>query len=100
MSASLLRVPRLPQGGQGLAEAKAEADRTGDPAAGNDDMDAEDRSREDGLCRPHPRRGAGEQLEARCTDGRQPGKSSRRVAQLEGVIRKARKGREVLISLH
>ena len=26
--------------------------------------------------------------------------ASRRVAQLEGVIRKARKGREVLISLH
>jgi hypothetical protein len=26
--------------------------------------------------------------------------SSRRVAQLEGVIRKSRKGREVLISLH
>ena len=32
--------------------------------------------------------------------GVSPGKSSRRVAQLEGVIRKARKGREVLISLH
>ena len=29
-----------------------------------------------------------------------PGEASRRVAQLEGVIRKARKGREVLISLH
>ena len=29
-----------------------------------------------------------------------PGGASRRVAQLEGVIRKARKGREVLISLH
>jgi hypothetical protein len=29
-----------------------------------------------------------------------PGECSRRVAQLEGVIRKARKGREVLISLH
>jgi hypothetical protein len=28
------------------------------------------------------------------------GECSRRVAQLEGVIRKARKGREVLISLH
>jgi hypothetical protein len=28
------------------------------------------------------------------------GEASRRVAQLEGVIRKARKGREVLISLH
>ena len=28
-----------------------------------------------------------------------PGESSRRVAQLEGVIRKSRKGREVLISL-
>ena len=37
----------------------------------------------------------------RCgVDGRHPGESSRRVAQLEGVIRKARKGREVLISLH
>ena len=32
--------------------------------------------------------------------GVSPGESSRRVAQLEGVIRKARKGREVLISLH
>ena len=30
----------------------------------------------------------------------EPGEASRRVAQLEGVIRKARKGREVLISLH
>ena len=29
-----------------------------------------------------------------------PGEASRRVAQLEGVIRKARTGREVLISLH
>jgi len=29
-----------------------------------------------------------------------PGEASRRVAQLEGVIREARKGREVLISLH
>ena len=29
-----------------------------------------------------------------------PGEASRRVAQLEGVIRKARKGREVLISLN
>ena len=29
-----------------------------------------------------------------------PGEASRRVAQLEGVIRKARKSREVLISLH
>ena len=29
-----------------------------------------------------------------------PGEASRRVAQLEGVIRKARNGREVLISLH
>jgi hypothetical protein len=29
-----------------------------------------------------------------------PGEASRRVAQLKGVIRKARKGREVLISLH
>jgi hypothetical protein len=29
-----------------------------------------------------------------------PGEASRRVAQLEGVIRKTRKGREVLISLH
>ena len=29
-----------------------------------------------------------------------PGEASRRVAQLEGVIRKARKCREVLISLH
>jgi len=29
-----------------------------------------------------------------------PGEASRRVAQLEGVIRKVRKGREVLISLH
>ena len=29
-----------------------------------------------------------------------PGEASRRVAQLEGVIHKARKGREVLISLH
>jgi hypothetical protein len=29
-----------------------------------------------------------------------PGEASRRVAQLEGVIRQARKGREVLISLH
>jgi hypothetical protein len=29
-----------------------------------------------------------------------PGEASRRVAQLEGVIRKARRGREVLISLH
>lgn len=29
-----------------------------------------------------------------------PGEASKRVAQLEGVIRKARKGREVLISLH
>ena len=29
-----------------------------------------------------------------------PGEASRRVAQFEGVIRKARKGREVLISLH
>ncbi len=29
-----------------------------------------------------------------------PGEASGRVAQLEGVIRKARKGREVLISLH
>lgn len=29
-----------------------------------------------------------------------PGEASRRVTQLEGVIRKARKGREVLISLH
>ena len=29
-----------------------------------------------------------------------PGEASRRVAQLEGVIRKARKGREVMISLH
>jgi len=28
------------------------------------------------------------------------GEASRRVGQLEGVIRKARKGREVLISLH
>jgi len=28
------------------------------------------------------------------------GQASRRVGQLEGVIRKARKGREVLISLH
>jgi chromosome segregation and condensation protein ScpB len=32
--------------------------------------------------------------------GVSPGEASRRVAQLEGVIRKARKGREVLISLH
>jgi hypothetical protein len=32
--------------------------------------------------------------------GVSPGESSRRVAQLEGVIRKARKGREVLTSLH
>jgi hypothetical protein len=32
--------------------------------------------------------------------GVSPGECSRRVAQLEGVIRKARKGREVLISLH
>jgi hypothetical protein len=32
--------------------------------------------------------------------GVSPGESSRRVAQVEGVIRKARKGREVLISLH
>ena len=29
-----------------------------------------------------------------------PAEASRRVAQLEGVIRKARKGREVLISLN
>jgi hypothetical protein len=29
-----------------------------------------------------------------------PGEASRRVPQLEGVIRKARRGREVLISLH
>ncbi len=29
-----------------------------------------------------------------------PGEASRRVAQLEGVIRKARKGREVMISLN
>jgi hypothetical protein len=29
-----------------------------------------------------------------------PGEASRRVAQLEGVIHKARKGREVLMSLH
>jgi chromosome segregation and condensation protein ScpB len=29
-----------------------------------------------------------------------PGEASRRVAQLEGLIRKTRKGREVLISLH
>jgi hypothetical protein len=29
-----------------------------------------------------------------------PGLASRRVAEVEGVIRKARKGREVLISLH
>ena len=29
-----------------------------------------------------------------------PGEASRRVAQLEGVIRKARRGREVLISLN
>jgi hypothetical protein len=29
-----------------------------------------------------------------------PGEASRRVAHLDGVIRKARKGREVLISLH
>jgi hypothetical protein len=29
-----------------------------------------------------------------------PGECSRRMAQLEGVIRRARKGREVLISLH
>jgi hypothetical protein len=32
--------------------------------------------------------------------GCSPGEASRRVAQLEGVIRKARKGREVMISLH
>jgi hypothetical protein len=32
--------------------------------------------------------------------GCSPGEASKRVAQLEGVIRKARKGREVLISLH
>ena len=32
--------------------------------------------------------------------GVSPGESSRRVAQLEGVIRKARKAREVLISLN
>ena len=31
--------------------------------------------------------------------GVSPGECSRRVAQLEGLIRKARKGREVLISL-
>ncbi len=29
-----------------------------------------------------------------------PGEASRRVAQLEGVLRKARKGREVMISLN
>ena len=32
--------------------------------------------------------------------GVSPGESSRRVAQLEGVIKKRRQGREVLISLH
>ena len=32
--------------------------------------------------------------------GCSPGEASKRVAQLEGVIRKARNGREVLISLH
>lgn len=32
--------------------------------------------------------------------GVSPGESSRRVAQLEGVINKRRQGREVLISLH
>jgi DNA-binding Lrp family transcriptional regulator len=32
--------------------------------------------------------------------GVSPPECSRRVTQLEGVIRKARKGREVLISLH
>jgi chromosome segregation and condensation protein ScpB len=32
--------------------------------------------------------------------GTSPGEASKRVAQLEGVIRKARKCREVLISLH
>jgi hypothetical protein len=32
--------------------------------------------------------------------GVSPGECSRCVAQLEGMIRKARKGREVLISLH
>jgi hypothetical protein len=29
-----------------------------------------------------------------------PGEASKRVAQLEGAIREARKGREALISLH
>ena len=37
---------------------------------------------------------------ARRVDEGFPGEASRRVAQLEGVIRKARKAREVLISLH
>jgi hypothetical protein len=32
--------------------------------------------------------------------GCSPGEASKRVAQLKGAIRKARKGREVLISLH
>jgi len=32
--------------------------------------------------------------------GVSPGEASRRVAQLEGAIRKARKGREVMISLN
>ncbi len=32
--------------------------------------------------------------------GCSPGEASRRVAQLEGAIRKARKGREVMISLN
>jgi len=91
MGADLLRLPRLPQGAEARARGKARAGR------------ARGYSRSAGLDANYTALVlAGEPVNNRRLAelmGCSPGEASRRVAQLEGAISKARKGREVLISL-
>ena len=100
MGSTVLRVGRLPQGGQGLVKTQ------GEPA------EPEILAPVQSVWMPRTELErtvyaalvlAGEpvnNLKLAALMGVSPGECSRRVAQLEGVIRKARKGREVLISLH
>ena len=96
MVADLLRLSQLPQGGRGWSKEKTKPKRADLSRAWMPATEIE-RAVYAALIlagEPVNNRRLAELMD--CS----PGEASRRVAQLEGVIRKARKGREVLISLH
>ena len=98
----LLHLRWLSQGGRGVVEAQAEVGRARAPGSGSAATWQPSREFERAVYAALILAGeAVNNLPLGGVDGLLfPGEASRRVAQLEGVIRKARKGREVLISLN